>query len=227
MATPPAPPPSEVNPLERDEEILELEPKSPQATQKVTLDLDDAPFLDDIEEEAPAEEEPKPEAPEAENVEEEPKSGKSYRLALIIGGIVVALLLAGLAFWLTRPPPPPEPALPEPEPLHLPQPAPEPKPEEYAVDLKPFWVAYTQGEEVAFLSLRLTLTMEGSTRYVEVQRKEIILRDAIYYFLNNRPIPEIKRDDAADALKADLMSVINQHLSNPLNDILIKEYLVR
>ncbi|WP_031386204.1 flagellar basal body-associated FliL family protein [Desulfonatronum thiodismutans] len=227
MATPPTPPTNEVNPLERDEEILELEPKSPQATQKVTLDLDDAPFLDDIEEEAPSEEEARPEAPETENVEDERKSGKSYRLALIIGGVVVALLLAGLAFWLTRPPPPPEPALSEPEPLQQPQPAPEPKPEEYTVDLKPFWVAYTQGEEVAFLSLRLTLTMEGSTRYVEVQRKEIILRDAIYYFLNNRPIPEIKREDAADALKADLMSVMNQHLSSPLNDILIKEYLVR
>lgn len=224
MATPPAPPPNEVNPLERDEEILELEPKSAQATQKVTLDLDDAPFLDDIDEEPP-DEEVKPEAPDAEKGEGEPKSGKSYRLTLIIGGVVVALLLAGLAFWLTRPPP--EPAQPEPEPLQQPQPAPEPKPEEYTVDLKPFWVAYTQGEEVAFLSLRLTLTMEGSTRYVEVQRKEIILRDAIYYFLNNRPIPEIKREDAADALKADLMSVMNQHLSNPLNDILIKEYLVR
>ncbi|SMP52095.1 flagellar FliL protein [Desulfonatronum zhilinae] len=227
MATPPAPPPNEVNPLERDEEILELEPKSTQATQKVTLDLDDAPFLDDIEEEAPPEEEARPEASDAEKVEDEPKSGKSYRLALIIGGVAVALLLAGLAFWLTRPPPPPEPTLPEPEPLQQPQPAPEPKPEEYTVDLMPFWVAYTQGEDVAFLTLNLTLSMEGSTSYVEVQRKEIILRDAVYYFLNNRPIPEIKREDAADALKADLMSVMNQHLSSPLTDILIEEYLVR
>lgn len=224
MATPPSPPPNEVNPLERDEEILELEPKSAQATQKVTLDLDDAPFLDDIDEE-PSDEVVKPEAPDAEKGEGESKSGKSYRLTLVIGGIIVALLLAGLAFWLTRPPP--EPAQPEPEPLQQPQPAPEPKPEEYTVDLKPFWVAYTQGEDVAFLTLRLTLTMEGSTRYVEVQRKEIILRDAVYYFLNNRPIPEIKREDAADALKADLMSVINQHLSSPLADILIEEYLVR
>jgi flagellar protein FliL len=223
MATPPAPPPNEVNPLERDEEILELEPKSPQATQKVTLDLDDAPFLDNIEEEAPSVEEAKPEKSEAENAADDRKSGKSSRLALIIGGVVVTFLLAGLTFWFTRPPPPPEPAHPEPEQLQQP----EPKPEGYNVDLKPFWVAYSQGEDVAFLTLRLTLTMEGSTRYVEVQRKEIILRDAIYYFLNNRPIPEIKREDAADALKADLMSVINQHLSSPLNDVLIEEYLVR
>ncbi|PTN37046.1 hypothetical protein C6366_08055 [Desulfonatronum sp. SC1] len=212
--------------MERDEEILDQEPKSAQAAQKVTLDLDDAPFLDDIEDEAPPETEDEPEEPEAGKVEEEPKPEKSSRLMLIIGGVVAALLLAGLAFWLTRPPPP-EPKIPEPEPLQQPQPAPEPKPEKYTVDLKPFWVAYTQGEDVMFLTLHLVLVTEGSTSYVEVQRKEIILRDAAYYFLNNRPIPEIKREDAADALKTDLMSVMNQHLSHPLTDILIKEYLVR
>ena len=227
MAIPPAPPPNEVNPLERDEEILGHEPQSAQTTQKVTLDLDDAPFLDDIEDEVPPENEDEPDEQAAGNVEGEPKEDKRSRSKLlIIGGVVALLLLGGLAFWLTRPQPP-EPPPPEPEPLQQPQPAPEPKPDEYTVDLKPFWVAYTQGEDVLFLSLHLVLVTEGSTSYVEVQRKEIILRDALYYFLNNRPIPEIKREDASDALKADLMSVLNQHLGQPLTDILIEEYLVR
>lgn len=224
MAKPLVPPP-EVNPLERDEQILDHEPTSTQSSQKVVLDLDDAPFLDDFpeeDEESPAEQ--SPHQPTDKSEERPDRPARSSRKLFLLGGIVVVLLLAILVFWFTRSPPPVQDELPPaPEPI----PAPEPVVEEFSQPLEPFWVAFSQDDSVAFLSLRMVLVMEDPTLSLEIQRKTIILRDAVYYFLNNRPLPSLKRTDAAEALKSDLMSVMNQHLSKPLKNVLIEEYLVQ
>lgn len=230
MATTPAPPPSTGIPLERDEDVLNDKTESSPTAQKVTLDLDDAPFLEDFEEEVP-DEEPQQREAETTTQEEGKSSGKPSRKVLIIAGTGCILLLAALLFWFTRSPPdpaPPEPAstqdIQQPQ---APESAPEPKPEEFTLDLAPFWVAYTRDEEIVFLSLRLILVLDAPTLYLEAQRKMVVLRDAIYYFLNNRPLPVIKHTEAVDTLKTDLKSVINQHLSRPVTGILIEEYMVR
>ncbi|GAB6059547.1 flagellar basal body-associated FliL family protein [Desulfonatronum parangueonense] len=217
--------PIEVNPLERDEQILDHEPVAKETTQKVALDLDDAPFLDDLPDEAPP---PKPtQDSKRDGVDSEPESeppAKTPRRLLLIAGVLVAILLAGLIIWFTRPPPAPEVvSLPEAPPV------PEPKPvvEEFKQPMDPFWVAFAQDDGVFFLSLRIVLVIEDPTLSLEIQRKTIILRDAVYYFLNNRPLPSLKHADAAETLKSDLMSVMNQHLSQPLKNILIEDYLVQ
>ncbi|SDB59903.1 flagellar FliL protein [Desulfonatronum thiosulfatophilum] len=226
MNKPPNPSlPIEVNPLERDEQVLDHEPVANETNQKVALDLDDAPFLDDLPEEAPP---PKPtqdkkRAGADSEPESEPPAQTSRRFLLIVG-VLVAILLAGLAFWFTRPPPAPEVvSLPEAPPV----PVSKPVVEEFTQPLDPFWVAFAQDDGVFFLSLRMVLVIEDPTLSLEIQRKNIILRDAVYYFLNNRPLPTLKRADAAEALKTDLMSVMNQHLSQPLKSILIEDYLVQ
>jgi len=228
MASTPPPPQSTGSPLERDEDVLNNEAQSTPPAQKVTLDLDDAPFLEDFEEEVPTEE---PQQPEAETAahEQGKSSRKPSRKVLISAGIGGILLLATLLFWLTRPSPDPAPQEPAPTQDINQQQDPEtaPEPEEFILDLAPFWVAFTQEEEIVFLSLRLILVLDAPTLYLESQRKMIVLRDAIYYFLNNRPLPTIKRTEAAESLKKDLMSVVNQHLSRPVTDILIEEYMVR
>lgn len=228
MSTTPVPPPSAGAPLERDQEVLNNEPDPSPAAQKVTLDLDDAPFLEDIEEETPKDDHNEVQDLVSSGEEEDRPSKVSPKLLIGIG-ITVILVLAGLTFWLTRSPPAEPVTLTEPDTFQEVQPAPmaEPEPEEFTINLAPFWVAFAEDDGIAFLSLRLILVLHDPSLYLETQRKNIILRDAVYYFLNNRPLPQIKHADAAENLKTDLKAVMNQHLSRPLTDILIEEYMVR
>lgn len=214
-------------PPEHDDQILDQSTESPKATQKVALDLDDAPFLNQS---APEEEQVPPEAEKSEPPQPaKPPSPRkkedtsSRKLIYILGASIMILLIGVVIFWLTRPSAPPEQVVVE----QPPPPAPEPKTVEHFVEFDPFWVSYEQDDKVLFLSIRIALVTEDPTLSLEVQRKTIILRDAAYYFLNNRPLPSVKREEAADVLKQDLLSVFNQHLSRPLTGVLIEEYLVR
>lgn len=215
-------------PLEHDDQILDQTTESSKTTQKVALDLDDAPFLSQS---APEEElEPSPEAEKSEPPQPakppaplKKEAPSSRKLIYILGASVMILLIGVVIFWLTRPSAPPEQVVVEPPPT----PAPEPETVEHFVAFDPFWVSYEQDDKVLFLSIRIALVTQDPTLSLEVQRKTIILRDAAYYFLNNRPLPSVKREEAADVLKQDLLSVFNQHLSRPLAGVLIEEYLVR
>ena len=218
----------DLTPLEHDDQILDQKTESPKATQKVALDLDDAPFLH---ESAPEEEQkpppevgksepPQPAKPLPSRKKEDPSSRK---LIYILGALIMILLIGAVIFWVTRPSAPTEQVVVEPPPA----PAPEPETAEHFVEFDPFWVSYEQDDKVLFLSMRIALVTDDPTLSLEVQRKTIILRDAAYYFLNNRPRPSVKREEAADVLKQDLLSVFNQHLSRPLTGVLIEEYLVQ
>lgn len=236
MAQHPANDPSNpLNPLEHDDQILEEKTDISRTAQKVALDLDDAPFLSDIpfdESGPPGPEVAKPREAEVDAQPEgkdEDKSSPKQVLGLLFGLALVLLVVAGgLAFWLTRPPPGepeplPPPPPPPPPPLEVKQP---PKPHEYFVEMAPFMVAFDQGDEVRFLTLQMTLVTDDPAFSLEIDRKTIILRDAAYYYLNNRPLPTVKRAEAVQMLKDDLISVLNQHLSRPLNDVLLEEYVV-
>jgi len=220
-------------PLEHDDQILDQEKVLPEASQKVVLDLDDAPFLTESPPEKktdqPAEQEHRSASKNAQAVDASKEDVKSPRRTIFILGGAVLLVLAGvLAFWLTRPvPPPPEPDPPPDlsEDADIPPPA--PLVQEHFVDLEPFWIDYAQGDDILFLSLKMSLVTEDPTLVLEIQRKTIILRDAVYYYLNNRPLPSVKRIEAAETLKQDVLSVLNQHLSRPLTGVLIEEYLVQ
>jgi len=226
---PPDGPPGDLNPLnplEHDDQILDQDPGAAKAAQKVAMDLDDAPFLQDdlpadkgdLAGKAPAPAKQVDAEPES-SQKDEPLKGKPSRKLIILAVLVVLVLATAITFQLIKPaaPPPPE-SLPTP---------PMPRPGEHYAELEPFWVAFDQGDEVRFLTLKMTLVTEDPMLSLEIQRKNIILRDAAYYFLNNRPLPTVKQAEAADALKDDLLSVFNQHLSRPLDGVLIKEFLVR
>lgn len=232
---PPSDQPGEQNPLEHDDQIIDQESGNAKAAQKVALDLDDAPFLDETPPEEPKAPAPREVSPPAQSVDsgsDDHKDDKPTRKLLIMVGAVAMLLLAGvLTFWLVKPgpapPPEPQPEI-QPEPVEeVEAPPKEPKPDEHFVDFAPFWVTYNQNGEVRFLSLRMSLVTDDPMLSLEVQRKTIILRDAAYYFLNNRPMPTVKRAEAAETLKQDILSVFNQHLSRPLAGVLIEEYLVQ
>lgn len=218
--------------------------EQPSDSDKVELDLDDAPFLDDDdeeEEEAP-EEETKEAAPTDEPAEEKPPSRlailleqakaflktKQGKIGAIAAGVLFVLLLVILLLPSSAPPPPPSPAEVEEPPLVEVEPD-EPVPFEFVTSLEPFMVEYEQPDGTyRFLSTRLSLATENERLSFEIRSKMIDIRDAIFYYLRNKDMTFLANRDNVEILKRDLLAVVNQYLAtDQLEVILIEEYLIK
>jgi flagellar FliL protein len=211
----------------------ELTEDLPKALQKVDLDLDDAPFLEDEKEEPapqPADAEPSPFAEQATEVKPSKK-----KLFILVGAGVALLAVAAVAFFLLRkpvPPPAPPPA-PEPEatPALEPTPPPEPpKPQKESVmTMAPFLVEMTDAKgRTRFLTIRFTAVTLDPAVELEFKRNTIVVRDAVYYYLKNKNMEFLTDKNNTEALKKDVLSVINQFIgAQPLDNLLIEEYLVK
>ncbi|QLA16415.1 flagellar basal body-associated FliL family protein [Desulfolutivibrio sulfoxidireducens] len=208
----------------------ELSDELPKALQKVELDLDDAPFLEDEKEEAPP---PAPEAPPP------PATGLPATVwwkkkIVIFGGAGILLLILGLAAYFlliskeeALPPPVEETAEEEaPEPEHSPPPAEE---KEAVVVLDHFLVEQTNEKGEAFLlSLKFSTVAKSEELEKELKRNAVALRDAVYYYLKNKQLIYLDDKKNAEALKQDLMSVMNQFLGEEqIQNLLIEEYVVK
>lgn len=197
---------------------------------KVELDLDDAPFLD---EEEPEEEKPAEKPAAAPKAAHEGFKVLKKLLAnkkILYGGIGALVLIIGLAVWLLLPkgkapeqPPPTPPkveAKPEPAPL---------KPDEIPFVFEPFWVELPneKGTPRLLVCKFVTSTPEAAL-ITEMQAKTLVLRDAMYYYLKNKTLVFLTDKKNVDLLKRDMLAVINQYLEfGQLTDILIEEYLVK
>jgi len=208
------------------------------AAQKVELDLDDAPFLEDEDEEDDI---PEEEPEELEALEEEPVEKKSKTKLLIFIGIGVIILLLSailvkLFFFDSAPPPPKEePAVEETMeeiPMEIPEEAPPPPPEEPGVTLlrmDPFWIEQKDKDSrTRFLIARFALTTTDPQVVAEYGRKTLILRDAVYFYLKNKDLQFLADKKNVEKLKKDLLMVINQYIvAGEFEKILFEEYLVR
>ena len=209
----------------------ELSDDLPKALQKVDLDLDDAPFLEEEPEEtAPAAaEEPGPTiAPAAE------APGKSKRKLLVIVGLALVLVVGGALFFLLKKPvaPPVEaPPVEAPPPLVPLEPPPEPpKPrQEIVMGMEPFLIELTDAEgRTRFLTIRFTAVTTDPAVELEFKRNRIVVRDAVYYYLKNKSLAFLTDKNNADMLKKDVLSVINQFVgAQPLDNLLIEDLLVK
>jgi len=203
-------------------------------TQKVELDLDDAPFL---EEEKEGEEEEKEDEKKgvSEESEEKPEDQvpvptpfwKKKWFFIALAG-VIALIAVGVYFLFLKPsPPPPESQKPQVQKAE-PSPPPPPPPEEIVIPFEPFWVELTFNGQTKFLYCKLSFSTTDSKLEWEVKRKTIILRDAVYYYLRNKNFIFLNNKKNVERLKKDILSVVNQYLNNgQLKNILIEEYVLK
>lgn len=214
------------------------------ANQKVELDLDDAPFLDDPEEEAEAQAEVFAEAQAEELTIAPPKKESALerllkdkrlrRLSLLV--LLLALLgLTTVKFILPRMEFKTEEKAevtpieePRPEPEAPPAPA-EPEVTEYTIDLDPFWIEKVDSKgQVHFLHIEFAFTSLSPALENEVRLKSLLLRDAIYYYLKNKDFVFLADTKNMESLKEDLVSVLNQYLGNDqLETIYVEKYLVQ
>ena len=207
---------------------------------KVELDIEGAPFIVDHEEPEPRAKAPKTQAPEPQATPVQPApSGFKLRLAALLAnkrrlaliGCALALILLapiGINMVLHRgaTPPPPEPV----RRLMPDEPPRENTPPGYKFLFKgdAYFIERRGSEgELRFLRCRFSIPTDNAALFAELQAKNIAVRDAVYYYLNNKPITFLSDNTNANVLKMELISVINEHVSaDKIQELYIEEYLV-
>ena len=210
-------------------EDQEPEASVPKKSDKVELDLDDAPFLDDEDEAEEPEAAPVPqkEAPAPiKTAAEEPEKKSKKKLLLTAGAAF--FLLCGIGLWLflkqdTPPAPPPAPEKKEEE-----NSEPLAREEKRVIQLEPFFIEYRQDGKSRFLECALSLSSPNIIQNTELRKHFLEIRDALYFYLKNKDIFFLENKKNAQQFKKEILEVINQHISSmPVTDILIDKYLVR
>ncbi len=219
------------------------------AAAKVELDLEDAPFLA---EEAPPKPQPQqqatpPPAPGASGPAPPKASAVKRLLASLLANkkrlgmasaAALIILLAPLLFFLftgPKAPSKPETAA-APAPAPAPSPTPPPAPAEpqgapssnFLYKAEPFLVERRGSEgEIRFLRCRFTIPVNNERLFAEMQAKSIILRDAIYHYLSNKPLTLLSDKTQQDLLRSDLISIINEQVTaDKIDELFFEEYFV-
>lgn len=212
------------------------------AQQKVELDLDDAPFLQDEEEEIPEPEPEKPPEKESEEEELPPVIPLWRRPKVIMAAAGALLLLIAAAVWLLWPedktkevaPPQEEKKAEEivtPTPEPAPEPAPQPvEPQKIIVDTEPFLVELVnKRKEIRFLTVHFKFVTSDEQVAQALKERMTEVRDGIYYYLKNKHLEIIQEleergskqgneDQTQDGdvpkktLKSEITDVVNQRL---------------
>lgn len=203
------------------------------ATQKVDLDLDDAPFLEDEEEEdeIPIEEEEMPLLQESEKTPKFDFAALLKNKLVLIGLGVIVLLVVVIIILLLRepeapPPPPPAPVeevLPE-EVVEDPAQSPD-----ILIRLDPFLIEQKDKKDaIRFLEVRIVVstTEDGLAR--QFKQETYTIRNALFYYLKNKDLQFLSDKENSDKLKQELLDIINQYMGfGQFDTLLFEQYLVR
>ena len=203
------------------------------ASQKVDLDLDDAPFLEEEEEEV----KPEPAKPKESltlTPSEDEKPAPRDRKKLIIIGVAALVVVLAIAlgvkflFFKGKTAPPAEKA-PAPVAQRDKPVAPAPELPVVQVRMEPFWVEQKgEGEELRFLIVRILLETHGKNVAAEFGGRLLQARNAIFYYLKNKDVQFLSDEKNTEKLKNELLLVVNQYVTDGKFDtLLFEEYVVK
>lgn len=196
------------------------------ASQKVQLDIDDAPFLMELPEDVPAP------AVQEEQEEETPKKSRK-KLYIILGAAVLLLALVGGLIYYFFLAPAPEPTGMEPIVIVVPSTQPEPTvttaPQEKIVELEPFWVPVKdENGKSRFAVFTFVLSTYDDTAYQELTQQTIKVRDTIYYYLVNRPYGYLMDAKNLPAIREELVTTLqNDTIKGLINNLYFNSVLVQ
>jgi flagellar FliL protein len=211
---------------------------------KVELDIDDAPFLEEPEEEKPK---PAPAAPKPAPAWESKAAAAvasfkdrlkalladKKKLAILIGALALVFVVLPLALLLTFTlgKKASAPVAPAPERIvvsGVPQREDAPPGPTFLYRLGGFFIERRGSEgELRFLRASFAIPMENPMLFVELGSKDVAVRDAIYYYLQNKPLTFLADKETREMLKTDLLSVINEHISSEkITELFFEEYLI-
>ncbi|MDC0335448.1 flagellar basal body-associated FliL family protein [Pseudodesulfovibrio sp.] len=204
------------------------------ATQKVDLDLDDAPFLEDEDEEEDDFEEDEEETPLLEE-DDEDEGGFDLsallknKLFLIFTGVIL-VLIAVIIFLLLREPdaPPPPPPAPVEETATEETPVVEETPE-ILIRLDPFLIEQRDKDnKIRFLDVRILVSTSDDGLARQFKQETYTVRNALYYYMKNKDLQFLSDKNNSDKLKKELLAIINQYMGfGQFETLLFEQYLVR
>lgn len=214
-----------------DTGMLEMEIVS-KADMKVALDTDDAPFLQDALLPEPSSTSSELSLDQAEPSEAELSARKKKKKILILVALALLLVSAALVWWFfLRKPPPPPPAPIEPEIIVVPTAPTSTAPKEFYINFEPFWVelpAASGDGQVVFLVCKFSAISSSEMLAMEAQNKMIILRDAVYYYIKNKPYQHLIDPANTETIKKDLNSILSGYLAGgKIEGMLFESYLGR
>jgi flagellar FliL protein len=204
---------------------------------KVELDLDGAPFLQ------PEEPVPPPKPPAAARapavaVTEAAPAGKkkkiNKKLLLGIGGAVILAAGAAVYFFMFIGPSAPETTSPKDADQKIvvvpstPQLEAAPT-DQFMIDFPQFWVELQDNEgEIRFLNCKIIAPSNSEFNVREINSKMTVIRDAIYYYLKNKPYAFLADNKNMDLLKKDLAGIISENLlTEKINEVLLENYIIK
>jgi flagellar FliL protein len=214
-----------------DNDVMLDTSETSRATQKVDLDLDDAPFLEEEEEVKPEPAKPKKEVSlTAEEADQAPP--RDRKKLIIIGAAALILLLAlvftaKFFFFKGKAAPPADNATQAAAQDNGTQAAPELP--EFQVRLEPFWVEQKSGgDEVRFLIVRILLGTHEASVAKDFESRMLQARNAIFYYLKNKDVQFLADETNTEKLKTELLLVVNQYVSDgKFETLLFEEYVVK
>lgn len=224
---------SQVDHLEKaqpDTGALSVGDYASQASQKVQLDIDDAPFLMDFEEAPVPVLQDSSSLPSLGEEVEQPKKfwqKRPFQIAIGGGTLLLILLAVFLYVWLSRPPEVPVQEVP-PTIVVVPSAKTLAGTSDFIMALEPFMVEQREETTVRFLKASFTLVSSNEQLIEEAKGKLLILRDAIFYYLRNKTHEYLIDPANTTTIKQDLLDIVNGYLVKAkAEDLLIENYILK
>jgi flagellar FliL protein len=223
------------NKAQTDNAPLSVEEFAGKAAAKVALDIDDAPFL--VEEKAkPPEpvreaEEPKPDT-SAEDAARAAKALRRRKILIGFGLFVVLMLLVAAALWFfifREVPATTQTTQPGATVVVVPNATTITGPTKIPVTFEDFWVPQKDKTgAVRFLRVHFSTEVVEEKFAKEISDKTLVLRDAVYYYLRNKPHEYMMEADNLPTIKQDVVDILNNYLTQgKVEDLFLENFLMR